>query len=59
MAEVKFKQTNDPQPGPVPCVNPECDEMVSAGTGTSVSVTYPSGSPDYGWLCARCTKLKL
>jgi hypothetical protein len=57
----KYERNNEPQPGVVPCINADCDNLVSMSTGTGVKVTYPEGGPKPydGWLCPECANLLL
>jgi DNA-directed RNA polymerase specialized sigma54-like protein len=57
----KYERNNEPQPGVVPCINADCDNLVSMSTGTGVKVTYPEGGPKPydGWLCTECANLLL
>jgi len=56
-----FERNNLPQPGVVPCINVDCDNVVSMGTGTGVNVTYPEDGPEptNGWLCPDCAECEL
>ena len=57
----KYERYDDPQSEPTICINPDCDNQLSNGTG--VIVTYPKSAgpirPLTGWLCTACAKLLL